>query len=109
MTLFSDEDMRKLAGANGSPGDEAPHSAPAMSCHLDQPGTAHPMRLCAGWLAVVGPHHLGIRMQVIAGELPEQALRPGPDWPELHAGLDHLVAERAKQNGCDGQTPGADR
>ena len=42
------------------------------------------MRLCAGWLAVVGWHHLGIRMKLIAGRLPEQALVAEPDWPALH-------------------------
>lgn len=97
LTLFSEEDMAKLARANGSPGGEAAPSAPAMACHLDQPGTAHAMRFCAGWLAVVGRHHLGIRMKIISGRLPEQVLLVGQDWPELHASLDHLVSERVKQ------------
>lgn len=55
------------------------------------------MRLCAGWLAVVGQHHLGIRMQNITGCLPDDAFVAGPDWPRLHANLDDLVSERAKQ------------
>nr|WP_225954516.1 DUF6283 family protein [Kibdelosporangium phytohabitans] len=102
LSLFSDDDMVKLERADGSPGGEAAPSAPAMSCHLDQPGTAHAMRLCAGWLAVVGPHHLGIRMAVIAGRLPEQALSVGQDWAELFANLDQLVAERGEQIAVNG-------
>ena len=74
---FSDADMTKLARANGCAGAEAAVDAPAMSCHLDQPGTPHETRLCAGWLAVVGRHHLVIRMAIIAGRLPEQALSRG--------------------------------
>lgn len=65
--------------------------APVMACHKDQPGTAHPLRLCAGWLAVVGPHHLGVRMAVLTGELPAQALQPGDDWPELHESLAAMI------------------
>lgn len=41
-----------------------------MACHRDQPGTAHPMRLCAGWLAVVGRDHLGVRLKILAGSCP---------------------------------------
>lgn len=55
---FSDADFAKLAAANGVQSPEAAIDAPMAPCHVDQPGTAHPMRLCAGWLAVVGRDHL---------------------------------------------------
>ncbi len=97
LTAFSDADMTKLANANGSPGCEAPTDAPAMSCHLDQPDTAHPMRLCAGWLAVVGRHHLGIRMALMIDKLPPAAVDANDDWPPLHASLDDLRTERTRQ------------
>ena len=96
-TTFSDVDMVKLANANGVPGAEAAANTPAMSCHRDQPGTAHAMRLCAGWLAVVGPDHLGIRMAMLAGRLPDDALAIGQNWPELRKSLNHLLEDRAQQ------------
>ncbi|MED7931158.1 hypothetical protein SMD20_43540 [Nonomuraea sp. LP-02] len=34
-----------------------------MGCHLDQPDPAHPLRLCAGWLAVIDPHHFRTRLR----------------------------------------------
>lgn len=62
--------------------------ATAMSCHKDQPGAAHPMRLCAGWLAVAGPHHVPTRMSLVAGTLPAEAVYPDTrGWPPLHASL----------------------
>jgi hypothetical protein len=67
LTDFSDADFDKLQAANGCRGAEAPVTAPMMACHLDQPDTAHPMRLCAGYLAVVGRDHLGVRLKVMAG------------------------------------------
>ncbi|MFJ1768019.1 DUF6283 family protein [Amycolatopsis sp. NPDC088138] len=97
LTAFSDADMTKLANANGFAGCEAPADAPAMSCHLDQPDSAHPMRLCAGWLAVVGRHHLGIRMALMIDKLPPAAVDTNDDWPPLHESLDDLTAERTRQ------------
>ena len=98
LTAFTDADMAKLANANGSTGAEADTSAPAMSCHLDQPDTTQPMRLCAGWLAVVGRHHLAIRMAMLAGKLPPEAVTPSADWPPLHPSLEELLDERARQH-----------
>ena len=97
-SAFSDEDMAKLLHANGIAGVEAALGAPAMACHVDQPSTAHPMRLCAGWLAVVGPHHLGVRMDMISGRLPESAVVAGPTWPQLHRDFNDLMAARAKNS-----------
>lgn len=97
LSSFSDGDMSRLVRANGAVGVEAARDAPAVACHLDQPDTSHPMRLCAGWLAVVGRHHLGIRMAVLAGRLPEEALAAGEGWPSLYESLDDLLADRAKQ------------
>jgi hypothetical protein len=102
LSLFSDADIAKLLAASdgtiGSVYDQADIerycSAPTLSCHLDQPGTAHPMRLYAGWLAVVGPEHMGIRMSVIAGRLPAEALSPGDGWPELYRDLEELLTHR---------------
>jgi Family of unknown function (DUF6283) len=86
---FSDQDFAKLVRTNGVPGGEAPPGTNTMACHQDQPGTAHAMRLCAGWFAVVGPDHIGVRMMVALGKLP--ALTPGPDWPPLYSSLEEML------------------
>jgi hypothetical protein len=99
LTEFSDEDMDMLRRANGRPGAEAPVDAPIVACHRDQPGTAHAMRWCAGFLAVVGEQHLGIRLALAFEALPPQAVNPPASWPELYPDLDALVAARADQLG----------
>lgn len=46
--------------------------------------------VCAGWLAAVGRHHLGVRLAVILGMIPAEALAPAPGWPglfESHAAM----------------------
>ncbi|MGR6924313.1 hypothetical protein ACU635_59485 [[Actinomadura] parvosata] len=56
------------------------------------------MRLCAGWLAVVGPQHVPTRMALITGALPREAVYPDThDWPALHASLADLLARRQEQ------------
>lgn len=106
LTLFSEQDMARLLQAeegvrtaDATPDDDArADQQPVMSCHKDQPGTAHPMRLCAGWLAVVGPQHVPTRMDLILGNLPAEAVYPDTrDWPALHASLTDLLARRQEQ------------
>jgi hypothetical protein len=97
LTDFTDQDMAMLRRANGRPGAEAALHAPTVACHLDQPGTAHAWRLCAGWLAVVGHEHLGIRVAEIFGGLPDTALIPGEDWPALYESLEELETARTAQ------------
>ncbi|MGI5526889.1 DUF6283 family protein [Streptomyces syringium] len=107
LTTFSDDEMDMLRRANGKPAAEAPLDAPTVACHRDQPGTPREWRLCAGWLATVGEHHLGIRLAMAFGNLPVSAIRLGPGWPSLHAGLDALLAARAAQLGAPaGDTSG---
>ncbi len=70
-----------------------------MACHKDSPASvAHPLRLCAGWLAVVGPHHTRMRMYLVLGVLAPQALYPDTrTWPPLHPSLADLLASRDEQ------------
>jgi hypothetical protein len=103
LSAFSDADFRKLEAANGSASAEAPLTAPMMSCHLDQPGTSRPMRLCAGWLATVGPDHLGVRLHLIAERLRPDCLQTAADWPALHATLDDMNRQRRQPD--RGDTP----
>lgn len=50
---------------------------------------------CAGWLAIAGTYHLGIRLAVALGRLPASVLQAGEDWPDLFGSYD----EMAERNG----------
>ncbi|MDP9850394.1 hypothetical protein J2853_009690 [Streptosporangium lutulentum] len=107
LTEFTDEDMARLdraqqgvARRSDTSSDDAVRmrSAPRMACHRDQPDGPHPFRLCAGWLATVGPHHMPVRMNLIEGTLPLEAVYPDTrSWPELHASLEDLLTCRDQQ------------
>ncbi|MEU6718267.1 DUF6283 family protein [Nonomuraea sp. NPDC046802] len=128
LTAYTDEDRQRLIEA--SRGDtrggaytlaEAEQIAGGrrMACHLDQLDTAHPLRLCAGWLAVIGPHHFRTRLSVLIGQLPVEAIRPTTTaWPPLVEDLDELLERRtalelnpAVRSGPDAEAAGdmADR
>ena len=47
----------------GRPGREVPVVGPIFACHKSVEGTEE---ACAGWLAVTGYNHLGIRLMVAA-------------------------------------------
>ncbi|HEX8630866.1 MAG TPA: DUF6283 family protein [Catenuloplanes sp.] len=81
-----------LAATDGTPGREAPLAAPIFACHLS--GEGHD-QACAGWLAVVGLDHLGIRLAAAAGRLDPATLRPGPDWPPLFGSFADMVEHQA--------------
>jgi Family of unknown function (DUF6283) len=102
LSLFTDSDFATLraadAGVIGTINDPAEVddllAAPSMVCHKDQPGTPHPLRLCAGWLVVVGHHHLGTRIRIATGALPGAAVVPDENWPPLYEDLDELLRHR---------------
>lgn len=77
----------------GTAGQEAPIGAPMFACHKSTEGRE---RACAGWLAVTGRGHLGVRVAVATGRIPVDALGPGADWPELHRDYDEMVAAKAE-------------
>lgn len=67
-----------------------------FGCHLGDPGTGEDLA-CAGWLAVEGNNHMGVRLAIAQGRLPMEALQPGPNWPELYDSYE----EMAVANGAD--------
>jgi len=69
-------------------GTDAPLGSPWFACHKSRGGEEFH---CAGWLAVEGRSHVGVRLAVAVGELDPEALSPGEDWPELHADYDALL------------------
>lgn len=89
---FGAERYAALEETAGVPGAEAPLGASLFACHMSAEDAE---RACAGWLAVAGYEHLGVRLAVVTGRLPAEALAPGPGWPELHSSY----AEMARAQG----------
>jgi hypothetical protein len=63
-----------------------------FACHKSPEGREY---ACAGWLAAVGHHHLGVRLAVITGRLDAAALEPGADWPALFESFGEMAATQA--------------
>jgi hypothetical protein len=90
---FPAERFEALEVTHGAPGAEAGLDAPMFACHAsaeDSPAA------CAGWLAVEGHNHLGVRLAVIRGALSPDALEAGEGWPVLYGDY----AEMAAANGA---------
>lgn len=83
-----------LAETTGARGHEAPFGAPMFGCHKGEPGTDRDLA-CAGWLAVAGREHLGVRLAVATGRLPGTALASGDGWPELYGSYAEMAAANA--------------
>lgn len=77
----------------GDRGREQPLDAPIFACHKTAEGRD---QACAGWLAVCGYDHLGVRFAVVSGRLPASALLPKEDWPELFATYDEMAAAQGR-------------
>lgn len=84
------EALRETVGRAGA---EAPIGAPMFACHKSPEGHEE---ACAGWLAVAGVEHLGVRMAVLTGRLEPEDLRPKPGWPELFTTYDEVAAVQGR-------------
>jgi hypothetical protein len=82
-----------LRATAGRPGAEAPLGAPIFACHKTVEGREI---ACAGWLAVVGRDHLGVRLAVATGRLDPAAVAPADDWPQLYPTYEDM----ARANGA---------
>lgn len=93
---FPAERFEKLADTAGLPGAEAPHDAPMFACHhvADSPEGGPQPIACAGWLAVCGGSHLGVRMAVVQRRLDPAALRV-PDGVELFGSYDDMATQQS--------------
>jgi hypothetical protein len=78
-----------LENTHGADGQEAPYGAPFFGCHKSPEGREF---ACAGWLAVEGYNHIGVRVAVAYGHFPGSALAPGEDWPELFGSYAEMAA-----------------
>jgi hypothetical protein len=89
---FPAERYEALAATSGKRSAEAGITAPMFACHKSPERREE---ACAGWLAAVGWNHLGVRVAVHLGRLPECALTPGEDWPELFTDYEDMAATQA--------------
>ncbi len=65
-----------------------------FACHKSPEGREE---ACAGWLAVCGIEHLGVRLAVLTSRLEPEDLRPGKDWPALFASYAEMAAAQGSQ------------
>ena len=89
---FTAARYEKLADTAGAPGAEAPVGAPMFACHHTADGA--PVA-CAGWLAVAGGDHLGVRLAIAERRLSPSALRP-PDGIALFNSYDEMAVQQAR-------------
>jgi hypothetical protein len=89
---FPRERYEALENTVGGPGEEVGLGGPIFACHKSAEGKELP---CAGWLAVVGIEHLGVRVSISQGHLPPEVLKPADDWPDLFDSYEELVAKQA--------------
>lgn len=85
-------DLQKAEGLRACCPDErgfGPDFGAAMfACHKSREGEEFP---CAGWLAAVGYRHPMVRLEVSLGMISPEALRPGEDWPPIHASYGEVL------------------
>ncbi len=62
--------------------------AAQFACHQSRDGAEV---VCAGWLAVAGHAHPAVRLSVMLGDTPHEALTPGGDWSELHESFADVI------------------
>ncbi len=61
-----------------------------FACHKGEPGNESADVACAGWLATEAHAHVGVRVAVAGGQLPEEILEPGEGWPELYTSFQDM-------------------
>jgi hypothetical protein len=96
----SDHDVDLLARANGSPRELATFEDPVVDCSLEQFDGAQPLLWCAGWLAVIGQHHLAVHLAIAVKALSHGILSPPDTWPPLYLNLEALLEAREEQLQC---------
>lgn len=89
---FRRERYEALADTSGSEGDDRSPFAPMFGCHKGADGRE---LACAGWLAVVGRYHIGVRIALLSGQVPASALEPGEGWPPLFSSYAEMARTQA--------------
>ncbi len=65
--------------------------SPMFGCHKGEPGTDDDLA-CAGWLAREGHNHIGVRLAIMNGDLPMEALEQNDTWPDLYDTYEDMAA-----------------
>lgn len=80
----------------GGPGEAHPGLyAPLFACHKSAEGREI---ACAGWLAVEGRNHVGVRLLVAVGRIAAWQLSPVAGWPELFGSFEEMAAANGVDN-----------
>ncbi|OLL70439.1 hypothetical protein Ae168Ps1_6186 [Pseudonocardia sp. Ae168_Ps1] len=90
-TQFGTARWDQMLATAGAPGTEAPIGAPLFACHQSSEGRE---QACAGWLAAVGYHHLGVRVAAAQGRIPVETLNPESYDVYLYRSWDALLADK---------------
>ena len=104
---FGVDRYQQLAATCASDQGSAGLGSPMFACHLAPDGAE---QACAGWLAVEGHGHVGVRFAVATGRIPADALAPGVGWPDLWESYGEMVEHVAGPPGACGipAPPGPD-
>jgi hypothetical protein len=80
-------DMEKAENLINTVGQE--FGQPMMACHQStEENEIH----CVGFLAVQGWDNITVRMAVISGQIPAEALeQPPEEWGEMHESFDEMI------------------
>lgn len=79
--------------------------APWFACHQSAHGGEIP---CAGWLARAGRAHPGVRLAVMEGRVPIEALDVAAGWPTLHETYHDVLAKLRQACAIRGAGSGGD-
>ncbi|AEM88884.1 DUF6283 family protein [Streptomyces violaceusniger] len=74
---------------------------PMFACHQTQEGRE---QACAGWLVVAAAQgNLRIRLALATGDLPPEAVEPGPGWPPLFESYDAMADRQGRPDDGHGE------
>lgn len=88
---FPPERFEALRNTSEQPENWDGTPQPLFACHKIPAKPDLAAVACAGWLATCGGQNFSVRLAVAFGQLPAEALEPGPDWPELYATYDDMA------------------
>lgn len=86
--MFGRDRFEALAATSGGPGREVEVGGPMFACHKSPEGAEE---ACAGWLAVAGVEHLGVRLAVVQGRLDPEMLTAREGCPALFDSYDEMA------------------
>jgi len=72
-----------------------------FACHQTKEGRE---QACAGWLVVAAVQgNLRVRLALATGDLPREAVEPGPDWPPLFSSYEAMAERQGRPDDGRGE------